>query len=619
MRIITLDFETFYSADIGFAKQTTEEYIRDPQFHVIGVAVKVGDAETEWFSGTMEETKEWLECFPWNNHIAVAHNALFDMAILNWHFGIKPFAIADTLSMARALHGTEVGNSLGKLATHYELGVKGTEVVNAKGLRRTDFDDAALAKYGDYCVNDVELTYDLFNILLPNFAKIELRLIDLTIRMFTEPVLRLDTGILKQHAIEVRNRKEELLASAGATVDDLMSNPKFAELLRGLGVEPPTKISLTTGKETLALAKGDEEFKALAEHPDERVQALVAARLGNKSTLEETRTDRFLSIASRGPLPVPLSYYGAHTGRWGGADKINLQNLPSRGDNAGKLKSSILAPSGYVMIDCDSSQIEARVLAWFAGQQDLVEVFEKNNAEIAAGIKKGDMKFDPYKLMAAQIYGKDPGQISDAERFVGKTTILGSGYGMGAARFQAQLKLFNVEIDLKECSRIISIYRLTYPAIVALWEQGNRVIEAMSKDKSAPWGTGAVVVSGKKGILMPNGLYQQYPGLKLEREGTKFQYVYSSRKGTTKIYGGKLTENICQGLARCIIGEQMLRIAKRYRTVLTVHDAVACIAPEAEAEEAMAYVMECMRHVPDWAQGIPLNCEAGYGKSYGDC
>lgn len=619
MRIITLDFETYYSADIGFAKQTTEEYIRDPQFHVIGVAVKVGDNETEWFSGTMEETKEWLGGFPWDTHLVVAHNALFDMAILNWHFDIKPFAIADTLSMARALHGTEVGNSLGKLAAHYELGVKGTEVINAKGLRRTDFDAAALARYGEYCVNDVELTYDLFKVLLPNFIKSELRLIDLTIRMFTEPVLRLDTEILKQHAVEVRRRKEELLASAGATVDDLMSNPKFAELLRGLGVEPPKKISPTTGKETLALAKGDEEFKALADHPDERVQTLVAARLGNKSTLEETRTERFLSIASRGALPVPLSYYGAHTGRWGGADKINLQNLPSRGDNAGKLKSSILAPAGYVMIDCDSSQIEARVLAWFAGQKDLVEVFEKNNAEIAAGVKKKDMKFDPYKLMASQIYGKDPDQISDSERFVGKTTILGSGYGMGAARFQAQLKLFNVEIDLNECSRIISVYRANYPAIVTLWAQGSKAIEAMARNLSVPWGNGAVKIEGRDGIFMPNGLYQQYPGLKLERKDNKAQYVYSSRKGPTKIYGGKLTENICQGLARCIIGEQMLLIAKRYKAVLTVHDAVACIAPEAEAEEAMAYVMECMRHVPTWAQGTPLNCEAGYGKSYGDC
>jgi DNA polymerase len=455
---------------------------------------------------------------------------------------------------------------------------------------------------------------------VPKFAILEMRLIDLTIRMFTEPVLRLDKPLLEAHLTDVRGRKAKLLEAAGANLDDLMSNNKFAELLRGFGVEPPMKISLTTGKETLALAKNDEEFKALAEHPDERVQTLVAARLGNKTTLEETRTIRLLGIADRGLIPVPLSYYAAHTGRWGGADKLNFQNFPSRGENAGKLKSAILAPEGHVIIDCDSSQIEARVLAWFAEQDDLVEVFQNNNAEIAAGVKKKDMKFDPYKLMASAIYNKEVMDITDPERFVGKTTILGSGYGMGSAKFKVQLKTFGVEIDDDEAARIISTYRETYPWIPALWKSGSAAIEAMSKGKTAKWGRKGVIDIQTDGILMPNGLFQRYPNLKKmrDKEG-KDQYVYDSRKGSTKLYGGKLTENICQGLARCIIGEQMLRIAKRYKVVLTVHDAVACVVPKEEADEAMAYVMECMRYVPKWADGIPLNCEAGYGENYGAC
>lgn len=552
--------------------------------------------------------------------MALAHNALFDMAILNWHYGIRPKAIADTLSMARAIHGTEVGNSLAKLTKHYGLGVKGTEVVDAINLKRTDFPKQQLAMYGLYCKNDVALTYDLFLHLLPRFSKMELRLIDLTIRMFTEPVLRLDKPLLETHLADVRGRKAKLLEAAGANLDDLMSNNKFAELLRGFGVEPPMKISLTTGKETLALAKNDEEFKALAEHPDERVQTLVAARLGNKTTLEETRTIRLLGIADRGLIPVPLSYYAAHTGRWGGADKLNFQNFPSRGENAGKLKSAILAPEGHVIIDCDSSQIEARVLAWFAEQDDLVEVFQNNNAEIAAGVKKKDMKFDPYKLMASAIYNKEVMDITDPERFVGKTTILGSGYGMGSAKFKVQLKTFGVEIDDDEAARIISTYRETYPWIPALWKSGSAAIEAMSKGKTAKWGRKGVIDIQTDGILMPNGLFQRYPNLKKMRDKDgKDQYVYDSRKGSTKLYGGKLTENICQGLARCIIGEQMLRIAKRYKVVLTVHDAVACVVPKEEADEAMAYVMECMRYVPEWADGIPLNCEAGYGENYGAC
>ena len=606
MNLITIDFETYYtSKDLGFKTQTTEEYVRDPRFEVIGVAVKVGGGETTWCTGSHAQIKESLDNFDWGNSMVVAHNALFDMAILNWHFDIRPKAIADTLSMARAINGIEVGNSLKKLAEYYKLGVKGTEVVDAINLRRKDFTEQQLEAYGMYCVNDVNLTYDLFMVLLPMFQKIELKLVDATIRMFTEPALRLDESLLRQHLVEVKERKARLLDECGANIEDLMSNQKFAEVLRGLGVEPPTKISLTTGKETLALAKSDEGFKALAEHPDERVQALVAARLGNKTTLEETRTERLIGIAGRGLIPVPLSYYAAHTGRWGGSDKINFQNFPSRGENAGKLKKAILAPEGHVIIDCDSAQIEARVLAWFAQQNDLVEAF-----------KNGE---DVYKIMASAIYNKAREEVTPQERFVGKTTILGAGYGMGSAKFQAQLKTFGVSVDAQECARIIATYRETYPWIPALWKSGSTAIDAMSKGRTATWGNGCISI-GAEGILMPNGLYQRYPNLRKVRDKDgKDQYIYDSRKGPVKLYGGKLAENICQGLARCIIGEQLIKISRKYRVVLTVHDAVACVAPKAEAEEAMAYVMECMRFVPSWAQGIPLNCEAGVGESYGDC
>jgi len=611
MNILTVDFETYYTnKDLGFKTQTTEEYVRDPRFEEIGMSVKVNDGETLWFSDAREHMRGWLRHFDWSRSLVIAHNAMFDMSILNWHYGIKPLAIADTLSMARAIHGTEVGNSLDKLTQHYKLGKKGDDTKWAINMRREDFTKEQLERYGAYCSNDVDLTYDLFLHLLPSFNKMELKLIDTTVRMFTEPVLRLDPDQLSKHLVDVRSKKADLLTAASADVSDLMSNPKFAELLRGLGVEPPTKKSPTTGKETLALAKNDEEFKALADHPDVRVQALVAARLGNKTTLEETRTERLIAIANRGTIPVPLSYYAAHTGRWGGADKLNFQNLPSRGENANKLKKSILAPEGHVIIDCDSSQIEARVLAWFAEQNDLVEAFAR--------------KEDVYCIMAAEIYKKPAAEVLDTkenpERFVGKTTILGAGYGMGGPKFKTQLKTFGVDTTDEEASAIIKTYRETYAWIPTLWKTGSKAIDAMSKGRTSKWGKSGIVSIDKDGILMPNGMYQRYPNLRMvkDKDG-KEQYIYDSRKGSVKLYGGKLTENVCQGLARIIIGEQLLRIAKRYRVVLTVHDAVACVAPKEEAEEAMAYAMECMRFVPEWAQGIPLNCEAGYGESYGDC
>ena len=605
--IITVDFETYYDKEFSLSKITTEEYVRDRRFEAIGVGVKIDDQETEWFSGTYGEMFHFMGKFKWEEAYVLAHNTAFDGAILSWHYGVKPKGWLDTLCMARAVHGVDVGGSLAFLAKKYELGEKGTEVINALGKKRTDFTPQELAQYGEYCKNDVELTYKLFSILMDKFPVKELKVIDTTLRMFTHPELVLDLPLLEQHLTDVKERKEKLLAAAEAVKDDLMSNDKFAELLKKLGVDPPVKTSLKTGREAWAFAKTDEEFKALSEHPDVRVQALVAARLGNKTTLEETRTKRFIDIAKRGKMPVPLKYYAAHTGRWGGDDKVNLQNLPSRGQNAGKLKSAIRAPKGYVIIDADSSQIEARVLAWLAEQNDLVEAFEKGE--------------DVYKIMAGAIYAKEVADITKEERFVGKTTILGAGYGMGGVKFKAQLQTFGTTIDEQEAKHIINVYRQTYPAIPTLWKQAQTCLEAIVSNRAGSLGREGVLLFDpeREGFQLPNGLWQRYTKLqKVTDPQGNVQYEYPTRKGPSKVYGGKIIENLCQALARCIIAEQMVLIGKKYKVVLTVHDAVACIAPKAEVEEAVAYVEQCMRWRPDWCKELPLNCEVGYGESYGE-
>ena len=609
MNIITLDFETYYAKDFSLTKATTEEYIRDDRFEVIGVAVKENDGKTTWFTGSHGEVSDFLHSYDWVNSALLAHNASFDGAILSWNFGIKPKAVFDSLCMARALHGVDAGGSLSALVERYNLGRKGTEVLDALGKKRLDFETADLEQYGKYCINDVELTWALFNRLLDEgFPEKELKVIDVTIKMFTDPVLNLDLPLLEQHLEDTKERKEKLLEACMADKDTLMSNDRFAEILKSLNVEPPTKTSLRTAKTAWAFAKTDEGFKELASHGDVRVQALVAARLGNKSTLEETRTQRFIDIAKRGKLPVPIKYYAAHTGRWGGDDKINLQNLPSRGQNGNKLKKAIIPPEGYVIIDCDSSQIEARIVAWMAGQTDLVDAFEKGE--------------DVYKIMASAIYQKEVAEVSAHERFVGKTTILGAGYGMGSNKFKAQLKTFGVDIEEGEASRIIRVYRETYPQIPKLWQEAGRCLEAIHTNRPAPFGLEGVVSFDhvKKGFLLPSGLWQRYETLQqvIDSEN-KTQYEYKTRRGVVKLYGGKVVENLCQAIARCVIAEQMVKMSKRYRVVLTVHDAVACIAPKAEAKEAQTYIKACMKWRPDWAHDLPLNCESGIGNNYGEC
>lgn len=897
MNLITVDFETYYDKDFSLSKITTEEYVRSDLFEVIGVAVKVNNEETEWASGTHAQIRSWLQnSFDWSNSFVLAHNTMFDGAILSWKFDITPRVWLDTLCMGRAIHGVEVGGSLKVLVERYGLGEKGTEVVNALGKRRADFSEEELARYGDYCINDVELTHKLFHKMLKQFPKQELKVIDQTLRMFIEPVLELDTDALTQHLALTQQMKEDLLTSSGVDKSELMSNDKFAELLRKFGVTPPMKVSPATGKQTYAFAKTDEEFKALAEHDDLRVQTLVAARLGNKSTLEETRTQRFIEIAKRGNLPVPIRYYAAHTGRFGGDDKINLQNLPSRGKNGNKLKQAIIAPPGYTIIDADSAQIEARVLAWLAEQEDLVRAFAEGK--------------DVYKKMAAAIYNKPEYEIDKGERFVGKVAILGCfgpdtlvltqrgwlpiihvqdtdtvwdglrwvshggvvpqgekevwtkhgvsatsdheiltergwvewsgvcenpqtlqsaravanllslsgahinpqvggllagilfanvhaggsasfyvkilskvvalgatlapklrrilngigsmkayvqtkrfahdystesphvfpdatpltasrspimgveesgsmnrgaptdsrflrtcyrlkgmtsnalsligltwikatsraicaswgvqptwqigvksaqcklglqplkqkmqtydiayagprnrytiltsegpivvhncGYGMGSAKFQAQLKGMGAEVDAAEARRIIDIYRRTNDAVVRLWRQAQNALVSMSRGEDAPLGRKGVleVVPSESAIRLPSGLLMRYDDLNFVQGEKGTEFSYKTRKGRTRIYGGKVIENVCQAIARCIIVEQMLRIGKRYKVVLTVHDAIAVCVPDIEVVPATQYVEESMRWVPDWAKGLPVNCESGSGKSYGDC
>ena len=609
MDLITLDFETYYDKDFSLTKLTTEEYIRDPRFEVVGVGVKVNNGATEWASGTHEELQEYLNEFEWANSMVLAHNCMFDGSILSWLFSIRPRIYCDTLCIARALHGVEASGSLKALAERYQIGAKGTEVLDALSKRREDFTEDELDSYGDYCINDVELTYTLFNIFLRNgFPKKELRVIDCTLRMFIEPILVLDRKKLEENLYDIKRSKDNLLAEAGV-VDrkELMSNDKFADLLRNVGVEPPMKVSPTTGKDTYAFAKTDEGFKSLVTHENANVQALVNARLGLKSTLEETRTERFIDIAKRGTFPVPTKYYAAHTGRWGGDDRINVQNLPSRGPNAKQLKRSILAPDGYVLVDCDSSQIEARVLAWFAEQDDLTKAFAD--------------KEDVYVKMASRIYNVSEFEVTKEQRFVGKTTILGAGYGMGAVKFQAQLQTFGTDIELDEARRIINIYRDANWKISSLWRDANYALQYMERGESLPFGKRGVVkvVSKRHGIKLPSGLIMRYEDLEGTKTGYGVEYTYKTRKGRTKIYGGKVIENVCQALARCIIAEQMLKIAKKYRPVLTVHDSVVVCVPKESAKAGQEYIEACMRYVPDWAEGLPLDCESGVAKAYGDC
>ena len=607
MNLITIDFETYYDKEFSLSKMTTEEYVRDERFEVIGVAVKVNGGETEWFTGSLGEVNDFLSSFAWGDAMVLCQNTAFDAAILEWVFDIHPKAYADTMSMAQALHGINKSVSLKNLAVLYRIGQKGEEVLAALGKHREDFTPQDLAQYGEYCRNDVELTYELFQKMLPKFSRKELKLIDCTIKMFARPQFEVDIPLLKDHLADVIRKKAELFASSNCTSEVLQSNPKFAALLESFGVAPPMKVSATTGKETYAFAKTDEAFKELLEHEDERVQLVVAARLGTKSSIEETRTQRFIGIGTRGKMPVPLKYSGAAvTHRWSGFD-FNLQNLPRKSP----LRKAMLAPKGHVVLAGDLSNIELRLGMWLAKQDDAVK-------KIAAGV-------DMYRDFAAQAFNLNYAEIpKDSDtRFIAKVCCLSLIYGTGGEKLKNTIRIQSggkTTVTLEEATRLKDVYRENYAWVVDAWHSGQRVLESLIEGKTTDFLREGIIQVTPEGLLKPSGLVLAYPDLRKSRnEEGYWQYDYAQKRNVRdKVYGSKVYQRCTQSLARDIIGDMVLELDKLFGVALQVHDEIVCIVPEAEAEAAEKKMLEVMSTPQGWYSTLPLAAEAGFGASYGD-
>ena len=649
-RIIAVDFETRWdSKDYTLSKMTTEEYIRDVRFKAFGCCFHEygSDDPIVWVGG--RDLPEYVTGIDWSRTALLAHNAQFDVSILRWRYGIRPAFIFDTLSMGRAIRGVEVGNSLAKLAVDFGLPDKGRAVHSTNGLEILP--EQIALELAEYCKHDVFLCEAIFERLIQGYPAKELRLIDMTLRMYTNACLELDREMLINALTEEGEKREGLLTKLGIEETALASNPKFAEVLSLMGVAPPTKVSKTTGKEAFAFAKNDALFQALLNGEREDVALLCEARLRVKSTTERTRAQRFLDISGRGPLPVPLSYYGAATGRWTAAkgSAINMQNL-KRGSF---LRKAIMAPAGHQLVVGDLSQIEPRVLAWLADYDDMLDIFRSGS--------------DAYAAFGAQMFNI-PGLSKETHpdlRQSAKSALLGCGYGLGWASFAAQLlvgflgappvrydkafaKKLGVDaayIDrfvgwdenvtkLREiphtcterellihcvaAKKIIDIYRSTAHPVVSFWDMCSKLME-----KSLYGGEEVVykcVTFRKEEIVLPSGMTLKYPNLRNEydKETKQRNWVYGETGvKPTKLYAGKITNNIVQGTARVVMTDGMLRVDKKYPVVGTVHDELLCVVPDDEVEGAKGWVLEQMIAPPKYMPGIPLNSEVGAHRRYG--
>lgn len=696
---ITLDFETYYCKKSKYSLaakgMTYEKYIRDEKFEVIGLAVKVGNRNTEWLSP--HEIQDWINhvevAYGWENVRLIAQNAVFDASILGLKFNVYPGQIADTMLMSKAVQQWD-GNSLDvitrQLRTKYgwicvqnndgstwvgpatgeneqlkQFAVdKGTEVHDAEGKHLCDFTDEEYNAYAQYCITDVDLTWSAYRFFLDyyGFPEQEIDVMTTSIEMYTYPVMELDTKVLEEVKANVNQLREESLARAGVTLEEVRSDAKFAEALMKLGVEPPTKIN-TKGEVKYAFAKKDLEFLKLLEHEDEGVRELAQARFDNKSSQAVTRVEDFLSKAERGKLCVGIEYYGARTGRFGGFEG-NLQNL-NRNKVVGKdtpygrlvfykgkvdrfmklgsdgkvllaragwvendedelhevgLRDSVKAPKGKTLVVNDLSQIECRILAYTAHEQWVLDAFVA--------------KKDIYKAQASKSFGVPYEEITKSMRFVGKSQILGLGFQAGENGLRVVLGKRSEDFSSEELQGWVKSYRASVPNIVAFWRKYKAVLRAMVQGTSVSIDDKGILQLEGNCVVLPNGMKLVYRDIRCEKNENGFdQYVYWGRNIRTKkpdwenTFEGRMVENAVQALARIVLTTQMGWIKAEFRKrgwsrddahlAMQVHDELIVCCREDIAEEVLEIMQHYMAKPPHWASDLPLGSDGDIAKRYG--
>lgn len=645
MSLISLDFESPFGHGVqknhplhkySLRSMTYVKYIMDERFNPFGVGIKIDDGETEWVS--RDQTEEAIcDTFPdGNDHTLVAHNCMFDGAIISWRYKRRAARYWCTQRMSNAIWAQRSASLEQLCISCYpddESIRKTPEVLNfANKLELTPEEDEAC---GNYCINDVDIMFECLRYMWPVLPDDELELLDMTLKMFIHPPFVLDSTRLESFLTKYNTETDEIITASGLPRTTLASPKKFVEYVEGtLGFEipripAPTKknpdnIKAALGKDELAWV----EFKA--DHPDH--DHIWKARQRVASTIARTRAERMLEHAELldGWLPMPLAYCAAHTKRWGGTDKLNPQNFQRKSEH----RKSLMAPEGYKVVVVDLSNIEGRKNAWFCGEERLLKIFR------AGG--------DVYNDFATQVFGYEVDRNMTAldedgneyepqwmEGFVGKQCQLGLGYQTGPLKLKKTLFLLSdgqVDFTLDQCKHIVyDMWRPTYSKIPEMWDTlGYEIIPKMYLLKPGQSESFGPLVIEHERIRLPSGLYLTYPGLRAEEdEHGRPQWEYWNGDYYTNLYGGKLLENIIQALSRITMSDGMLRINRDLtynldhwgelaRVGLTIHDEVVVLVREHRAKECYDMMVSNMIILPDWCNdgSLVLAAKGGYADNY---
>lgn len=617
----TLDFETYYGTgySLSLQKYNTPTYVRDPQFKIHMLGVRIEDEPA--FILSPEEIRDWIAQHDWANTRMIAHNAAFDGFILSDVFNVHPARYFCTQAANRAILQGEVRNGLEFVAPRWGVGFKGKELVNSKNKR--DLTEEEFNELAGYCAtnpdSDINLTWRLFQKMRKHLPEKEQELMHMTTEQFCKPELLLDDPRLTAYLNEQKSHREALVKAGGASEKSFASPAKFAALLEKHGVTPPQKYSNKQKKLVPAVAQDDLEWLQLQDQwkreGNTQLLALAAARMECASSINLTRPQRLLDYSNGGnPIGAPYNYYKAHTGRWTGAESMNYQNF-RRGS---EVRKSIKAPPGFVLNVRDLSQIELRMNAYLSGEQwvldtlaDGVCIYSKFGGQI---YNDPEEVWRQYKALTEQFpeYGE--------KRFVGKVSELGLGYGMGWEKYQFTLAVGAmgppVIIDEAAARNIVyDLYRPSHPKIVEQWGLFQHYAMQML-DPQCNIDYKGIIRFGHQHISLPNGMYLYYPKLRWDSEENNLVYWDAEKGYWKKLYGGLIAENVIQALSRIVMTDAMLKINPHYRIVLHTHDELVSLCRVEEAEQCGALMEAALTTPPTWCAGIPLECEGGYDVCY---
>lgn len=688
--LVVIDFETYWdSKTYTLSKMGPIEYVRNEKFtpQLCAFAMSNGACCVDCSDVERERLQTTFKNLDTHDVAWCGHNMHgFDSLILSEFFDFHPQKIYDTIAMMRWTGLSRVCRESHAALTEF-LGngnkAAGTVVSDHKQWP-DDFTPEERAFFIQYCKDDAAQCYQNAQAMLPYMTPDALRFMSITARMATEPSFVLDEDLLLEYLSDLdaaadKARQELMAMFSFQTNADMLaalrSADKFADMLRSLGVEPPLKESAAKTKTkreklqlaadagrpgaaeelenmqpvmTYAFSKTDVDFVLMQDHPDPRVALLVRTRLQLNSSIDRSRAETLLKFARmHKPLPIMLGAWLAHTGRYSAGasadagtktDKLQFQNLSKRDPSKRKLRQAIKVPKGKVVVACDSSQIEARGLAFVANEVGLLTQFREGR--------------DPYSELAETIFGvpwqdikagaKSGDKTMKMYRNTGKTGILSCGYGVGHHKYSNTLLRQGIHLheDLDrhhELARYAhGIYRAAHPNIVAFWKTAENVLEAMLRGESGTFGgpnndiyTFGIMPVGPRtdlcvpSVRFPSGYILRYPGLRAERNDRgKWQFVYDTYKGASKIpthiYGGAFTNNLVQGLSfvdvimyqGCRMDEAGIKLA------CNIHDAWASVVPEEQGEYVKQQMLHYMSIVPPALNGLPVACEAEIGTTF---